>query len=249
MNNYEKELEHLIVAIIKKLNRNNKQELKKLINITKLEPDTLKVVISILMPSYEECQNLATEEFYNDAIQLITSSIYIARNPDLFEEKKCLEYAFKTTALIIASIKKDRKATEDLYVKSVKTNLTQAEYDKLQHLRKSLNYSSIAAFIRDAAIQALDVKPQQDNTFKQYFEETSKLSKAIRDIAENLDDKQSTNELHAQLKALKKQIDSTRKLAVDSHSSVTAKILAKKHLSARQLEILLKEKLEEEKNQ
>ncbi len=245
MNNNERDI---IVALTQKLTRNNKQQLNELIKKTSHDLNTLKILIPALMPSHDECKHFVCKKQFDNTVKVIAYAIYASHNTSDCK-KEYLEYFLDVIATVKSAMKKDRKATEDLYVKSVKTNLTQAEYDKLQHLRKSLNYSSIAAFVRDAAIQALDVKPQQDNEFRQYFEETSKLSKAIRDIAENLDDKKSNNKLAAQLKALKKQVDSTRKLAVDSHSSVTAKILAKKYLSARQLEILLKEKLEEEKNQ
>lgn len=245
MNNNERDI---IVALTQKLTRNNKQQLNELIKKTSHDLNTLKILIPALMPSHDECKHFVGQKQFDNTVKVIAYAIYASHNTSDCK-KEHLEYFLDVIATVKSAMKKERKATEDLFNKQVKTNFTESQHDKVKQAAKILNYSSIAAFVRDAAIQALDIKPRQDREFEHYFEETSKLSKAIRDIAENLDDKKSNNKLAAQLKALKKQVDSTRKLAVDSHSSVTAKILAKKYLSARQLEILLKEKLEEEKNQ
>lgn len=244
MNNIYKEI---IVALINELERTNKKKLIEIIKNKNHDLDTLKVLVPILMPPHCKCKHFVSEGNYNKALDYIAYAIYITQNPAECNSDGARKLAFELVSTIKSAMKKDRKATEDLYDKQVKTNFTTAQLDNVKQTAKSLN-CSVAAFVRDATLNALDIKPRQDREFEHYFEETSKLSKAIRDIAENLDDKKSNNKLAAQLKALKKQVDSTRKLAVDSHSSVTAKILAKKYLSARQLEILLKEKLEEEKN-
>lgn len=245
MNNNEKKI---IEKIIKKIERENKKQLIELINTPDLELNVLKALAASLLPPYFKCKSFVDVAGYQAVGINIGLCIHRKHNKALYSEDE-LDDALELLSVVESAFKEERKATKDLYNKQVKTNFTTAQFDKLQHLRKSLNYSSIAAFVRDAAIQALDVKPRQGNEFEHYFEETSKLSKAIRSIAENLDDKKATSKLSAQLKELKTLIDSTRKLAIDSHSSVTAMILARKYLSARQLEILWKEKLEEEKNQ
>jgi 6-phosphogluconate dehydrogenase len=246
MNNKDRDA---IVVVINKLQRNNKKTLSDLINKSSHNLNTLKVLVAALLPSQDECKHLVDETAYDKAAQNIAIAIYITHSPEKEHSKDSVNYAAEVIAVVKSAMKKDRKATEDLYVKSVKTNLTQAEYDKIQHLRKSLNYSSIAAFVRDAAIQALDVKPRQEIEFQQHFEETAKLSRSLRHISENLDDKDCLADLPLEINALKKEVDIARRMVVESHSSSTAKLLAERFLSARQLEIILKKKLEEEKNQ
>lgn len=244
MNNNDRDA---IVILINKLEGDNKETLNDLIKKSSHSADTIKALVSAIMPSHAKCKHLLSEDTYNYAVKLIAAAIYITHSKKE-HDAKIIEYVSEVIAVVKSAMKKERKATEDLFRKQVKTNFTESQHDKVKQGAKSLN-CSVAAFVRDAALNALDIKPRKDNEFEHYFEETSKLSKAIRNISENFDDKKATSKLSSQLKELKKLIDSTRKLAVDSHSSVTAKILAKKYLSARQLEILLKEKLEEEKNQ
>lgn len=246
MNNKDRDA---IVVVINKLQRNNKKTLDDLIKQSNHSADTIKVLVPAIMPSHNECKHLLSEDAYNDAVKLVATAIYITHSPKKEHSADSINYATEVIATVKSAMKKDRKATEDLYNKQVKTNFTTAQFDKLQHLRKSLNYSSIAAFVRDAAIQALDIKPRQDNEFQQHFEETAKLSRALRHIAENLDDKQCIEDLPSEINALKKEVDIARRMIVESHSSSTAKILAERFLSVRQLEIILKVKLEEEKNQ
>ncbi|HCG5283673.1 TPA: hypothetical protein NJZ47_005123 [Vibrio parahaemolyticus] len=236
----------IIAAITNELERENKNKLSEIIKNKKHDLDTLKVLVPVLMPPHSKCKHFVNEDNYNKAVDNIACAIYITQNPAECNSDDSRQLAFEIVATIKASMKKDRKATQDLYNKQVKTNFTTAQFDKLQHLRKSLNYSSIAAFVRDAAIQALDIKPRQDNEFQQHFEETAKLSRALRHIAENLDDKECIEALPSEISALKKDVDITRRMVVESHSSATAKILAEKFLSVRQLEIILKKKLEEE---
>jgi hypothetical protein len=247
MNNNEKTI---IEKIIKKIERENKNQLIELINTPDLELNVLKALAASLLPPYFKCKSFVDVAGYQALGINIGLCIHRKHNKALYSEDE-LDDALELLSVVESAFKEERKATKDLYNKQVKTNFTTAQFDKLQHLRKSLNYSSLAAFVRDAAIQALDVKPRQDVEFQHHFEETAKLSRALRHIAENLDGKQCIEDLPSEINALKKDVDITRRMVVESHSSSTAMLLAERFLSVRQLEIILKKKLkqEQEKNQ
>ncbi|MDF4377329.1 chromosome partitioning protein ParA, partial [Vibrio parahaemolyticus] len=110
------------------------------------------------------------------------------------------------------------------------------------------NYRSNAAFLRDVALNQVEPRPSNDEEHLKYFKETKDLSKALQVLAENIEDADSAEiaELSGCIKELEKVVDITRKLAIDSHSSATAKILAFKYLSSRQLDELCKQKILEE---
>ncbi|TOB99506.1 chromosome partitioning protein ParA, partial [Vibrio parahaemolyticus] len=67
---------------------------------------------------------------------------------------------------------KSRKEPADLQIKSVKTNLTEKEYQDLVKKQCIAGYSKLSAFTRDIINNAVKVKPIILEASKEFFTET-----------------------------------------------------------------------------
>ncbi|MCV5648343.1 hypothetical protein OFN55_37025, partial [Escherichia coli] len=82
---------------------------------------------------------------------------------------------------------KPRKEPGDLQIKSVKTNLTEKEYQELVKKQCMAGYSKLSAFTRDVINNAVKVKPIILEASKEFFTETSELSDQIKTIATDIE--------------------------------------------------------------
>ncbi|UPR50901.1 hypothetical protein ITG09_09205 [Vibrio cyclitrophicus] len=172
-----------------------------------------------------------------------TIAIYYTNNQKEANEE-CLSASREVIDAAKSAFKEERKARENLYVKAIKTNLTEEQFKYFTELMHS--YNSAAAFLRDVAINQLVVKPNNHEEFINYFRETKKLASLLEDIADDLEDVETQQQLSGIIKELIVSLNLVRKLALDSHSSATAIPIARKFLSAKQLKAIYLEKLEEE---
>lgn len=234
-------------SVVKNITRENKKELAELIESTTYNIDELRVIVPPLFPSFKKIPKEEKVKLsgFKNAIDNIALAIYYTQNP---EQTSRLDAYKEIIDVTVSAFKEERKARENLYNKAIKTNLTEEQYKHFQEIMHSYNYVSAAAFLRDVAINQLDVKPNNHDEFVSYFRETKKLANLLEDIADDLDDLNAQQNLSGIIKELIIALNNTRKLAIDSHSSATATSLARKHLSAKQLKALYLEKLEEEAN-
>ncbi|MEZ9426523.1 chromosome partitioning protein ParA [Vibrio lentus] len=242
-----------IKAVIKHTEAKNKKTLFGLIESTNHSYEELIYVVLPLLPSFSVV-NKAQEESKSEPITLkeyrnvsgsICSAIHTVNNQKQYTKDQ-VSFANEIIEITVSAFKEERKARENLYVKAIKTNLTEEQYKHFQELMRSYNYVSAAAFLRDVAINQLVVKPNNHEEFVSFFKETKKLANLLEDIADDLDDAETQQQLSGIIKELIISLSLIRKLALDSHSSATAIPIARKLLSAKQLKAIYLEKLEEE---
>lgn len=234
--------------VVKNITRASKKELEEIIKSTSLSKEELKVIVPSLLPPFTKDFGIAIAE-YKMTVETIAIAIYYTNNQKEANEE-CLSASREVIDAAKSAFKEERKARGNLYVKAIKTNLTEEQYKHFGELMHSYNYVSAAAFLRDVAINQIDVKPNNHQEFVSYFKETKKLANILEDIANDLEDGNSNKELTRIIRELISNISNTRKLAIDSHSSATATAtsLAKKYLSAKQLKALYLEALDKESN-
>ncbi|MCA0935793.1 chromosome partitioning protein ParA [Vibrio alginolyticus] len=237
----------IIKNVLKPITRKNKTELQEVINNDIYSLDDLKVIIPSLLPPYSELTCDIRPADYKILSDNIATSIAIKNNAEHYSDKR-LSDALKLLDIVQENFKEERKETKDLYDVPLKTHLTAEQHERFIANKKSYNYRSNAAFLRDVALNQVEPRPNNDEDYLKYFKETKELSKALQVFAEDIEDADSAKlaKLNKCIKELKKNVDSTRKLAIDSHSSATAKILALKYLSSHQLDELCKQKMFEE---
>ncbi|EGR2759500.1 chromosome partitioning protein ParA, partial [Vibrio parahaemolyticus] len=177
----------------------------------------------------------------------IVKSIYVKNNPGNYDENAVTDSHHILDA-VESGFKEERKETKDLYNIALKTHITAEQHERFIANKKSHNYRSNAAFLRDVALNQVEPRPNNDEAYSNYFKETKELSKTLQVLAEGLEDADSAEiaKLSKYIKELEKVVDVIRKLAIDSHSSATVKILALKYLSSRQLDEICKQKILEE---
>ncbi|MEZ8733481.1 chromosome partitioning protein ParA [Vibrio splendidus] len=233
-------------AVVKNITRASKKELEEIIKSTSLSKEELKVIVPSLLPPFTKDFGIAISD-YKMAVETIAIAIYYTNNQKEANEE-CLTASYEIIEAVISAFKEERKPRENLYIKAIKTNLTEEQFKYFTELMHSYNYKSAAAFLRDVAINQIDVKPNNHEEFVSYFRETKKLVSTLEDIADDLEDGNSNKELTRIIRELISNISNTRKLAIDSHSSATATSLAKKYLNAKQLKALYLEALDKESN-
>ncbi|EIV8508401.1 chromosome partitioning protein ParA [Vibrio alginolyticus] len=141
---------------------------------------------------------------------------------------------------------KSRKEPADLQIKSVKTNLTEKEYQDLVKKQCIAGYSKLSAFTRDIINNAVKVKPIILEASKEFFTETSALSDQIKTIANDIDNSKALtrDEIESTLivlAGLLREFQATRHLLVNSFTQEAAYEIAKQHLSEDKLVQVLKE--------
>ncbi|MEZ8297639.1 chromosome partitioning protein ParA, partial [Vibrio splendidus] len=228
-----------VVILFKKRSRSHP-------DYTSYSKEELKIIVPSYLPAFSKGFGIAITDY-----KMITENIAVATYCIHHKEESDEEGYANALGIIDtvkAAFKEERKARENLYVKAIKTNLTEEQYKHFKALMHSYNYNynSAAAFLRDVAINQLDVKPNNHDEFVSYFRETKKLANTLEDIADDIGDGNSNKELTRIIRELISNISNTRKLAIDSHSSATATSLAKKYLSAKQLKALYLEALDKE---
>lgn len=231
-------------AVVKNITRASKKELEEIIKSTPLSKEELKVIVPSLLPPFARDFGMAIAD-YKMTVETIAIAIYYTNNQKEANEE-CLTASYEIIEAVISAFKEERKARENLYIKAIKTNLTEEQFKYFTELMHSYNYKSSAAFLRDVAINQLVVKPNNHEEFISYFRETKKLAGLLEDIADDLEDAETQQQLSGIIKELIVSLNLVRKLALDSHSSATAIPIARRFLSAKQLKAIYLEKLEEE---
>ena len=242
----KEELDDAIREIVSNTKRENKDKLRSLIEKTDYSLEELQVVVPSLLPPFSNTSKL-TLSSHARFCNCILKSIYAKNNADSFNDDVVTE-SFRILDAVKNGFKEERKETKDLYNIALKTHITAEQHERFIANKKSYNYRSNAAFLRDVALNQVEPRPNNDEAYSNYFKETKELSKALQVLAEDLEDADSAEiaELSKCIKELEKIVDIIRKLAIDSHSSATAKVLALKYLSSRQLDEICKQKILEE---
>ncbi|EIO5094923.1 chromosome partitioning protein ParA [Vibrio parahaemolyticus] len=242
----KEELDDAIREIVSNTKRENKDKLRSLIEKTDYSLEELQVVVPSLLPPFSNTSKL-TLSSHARFCNCILKSIYAKNNADSFNDDVVTE-SLRILDAVKNGFKEERKETKDLYNIALKTHITAEQHERFIANKKSYNYRSNAAFLRDVALNQVEPRPNNDEAYSNYFKETKVLSKALQVLAEDLEDADSAEiaELSRGIKELEKIINIIRKLAIDSHSSATAKILALKYLSSRQLDEICKQKILEE---
>ncbi|HCH0915632.1 TPA: chromosome partitioning protein ParA [Vibrio parahaemolyticus] len=238
----KEELDDAIREIVSNTKRENKDKLRSLIEKTDYSLEELQVVV----PPFSNTSKL-TLSSHARFCNCILKSIYAKNNADSFNDDVVTE-SLRILDAVKNRFKEERKETKDLYNIALKTHITAEQHERFLANKKSYNYRSNAAFLRDVALNQVEPRPNNDEAYSNYFKETKELSKALQVLAEDLEDADSAEiaELSRGIKELEKIVNIIRKLAIDSHSSATAKILALKYLSSRQLDEICKQKILEE---
>ncbi|HHK8634077.1 TPA: chromosome partitioning protein ParA, partial [Vibrio parahaemolyticus] len=239
-------LDDAIREIVSNTKRENKDKLRSLIEKTDYSLEELQVVVPSLLPPFSNTSKL-TLSSHARFCNCILKSIYAKNNADSFNDDVVTE-SLRILDAVKNGFKEERKETKDLYNIALKTHITAEQHERFIANKKSYNYRSNAAFLRDVALNQVEPRPNNDEAYSNYFKETKELSKALQVLAEDLEDADSAEiaELSRGIKELEKIVNIIRKLAIDSHSSATAKILALKYLSSRQLDEICKQKILEE---
>ncbi|EHH1265230.1 chromosome partitioning protein ParA [Vibrio parahaemolyticus] len=242
----KEDLHAAIREIVIDTKRGNKDKLRALIEKTDYSLEELQVVVPSLLPPFSNTSKL-TLSSHARFCNCIVKSIYAKNNADSFNEDVVNE-SLNILNAVENGFKEERKETKDLCDVAIKTHVTKETKKRFTACRNSYNYRSDAAFLRDIISNQIEPRPNNDEAYLQYFKETKELSKALQVLAEDIEDADSAKiaKLSKCIKELKKSVDATRKLAIDSHSSATAKVLALKYLSSRQLDELCKQKILEE---
>ncbi|ELA9811805.1 TPA: chromosome partitioning protein ParA [Vibrio parahaemolyticus] len=242
----KEELDDAIREIVSNTKRENKDKLRSLIEKTDYSLEELQVVVPSLLPPFSNTSKL-TLSSHARFCNCILKSIYAKNNADSFNDDVVTE-SLRILDAVKNGFKEERKETKDLYNIALKTHITAEQHERFIANKKSYNYRSNAAFLRDVALNQVEPRPNNDEAYSNYFKETKELSKALQVLAEDLEDADSAEiaELSRGIKELEKIVNIIRKLAIDSHSSATAKILALKYLSSRQLDEICKQKILEE---
>ncbi|MDF4336200.1 chromosome partitioning protein ParA [Vibrio parahaemolyticus] len=172
-------------------------------------------------------------------------------NPLLETFRNASSDDFKAIEAALKQIKKEkyktRKEPEDLQVKSVKTNLTEKEYDALIEKQCAAGYSKLSAFTRDVINSVVKVKPVVLKPSEDFFSKSSTLTSHIEAIADHIEGGRelSKDEITATLMVLQgllREFQATRHLLVNSFTQETAYEVAKEHLSEELLYAILEEK-------
>lgn len=242
----KEDLNKIIREVVVNTKRENKDKLMALIEQTDYSLEELQFIVPSLLPQFSNTSKI-TFSSHAHFCNYIVKSIYVKNNADNFDEN-AVDDSRHILDAVENGFKEERKETKDLYGVAIKTHLTAEQHDRFIANKKSYSYRSNAAFLRDIALNQVEPRPNNDEAYLQYFKETKKLSKALQVLAEDIEDADSAEiaELSKCIKELEKIVDIIRKLAIDSHSSATAKILAFKYLSSRQLDEICKQKILEE---
>ncbi|MDV6253575.1 chromosome partitioning protein ParA [Vibrio sp. EA2] len=242
----KEDLNKIIREVVVNTKRENKDKLMALIEQTDYSLEELQFIVPSLLPQFSNTSKI-TFSSHAHFCNYIVKSIYVKNNADNFD-KNAVDDSRHILDAVENGFKEERKETKDLYGVAIKTHLTAEQHDRFIANKKSYSYRSNAAFLRDIALNQVEPRPNNDEAYLQYFKETKELSKALQVLAEDIEDADSAEiaELSKCIKELEKIVDIIRKLAIDSHSSATAKILAFKYLSSRQLDEICKQKILEE---
>lgn len=242
----KEDLNKIIREVVVNTKRENIDKLRALIEQTDYSLEELQFIVLSLLPQFSNTSKI-TFSSHAHFCNFIVKSIYVKNNPDNYDENAVAD-SHNILNAVENGFKEERKETEDLYNLAIKTHVTKETKRRFTACRNSYNYRSDAAFLRDIISNQIEPRPSNDEAYLQYFKETKELSKALQVLAEDIEDADSTKlaKLSKCIKELKKSVDATRKLAIDSHSSATAKVLALKYLSSRQLDEICKQKILEE---
>ncbi len=206
------------------------------------EIELITLLPSILPSPIDSGVNIAEQQRFVTALANALCVLQQAEdaNQDELTEAQALIRTVKV------NFKKPRKAEKDLYSRAVKTNLTEDEYQYLLGVMASYHYKSVSQFLRDIITQKLTVKPLKSEKITEYFHQT----KRIADLLESLinEDPLHNNDIAIQfgdaLHSLQQNLQTTRNLAIDSHNTQTAELLAMQYLDSMTLRKLYRNKLE-----
>ncbi|ELA9201519.1 chromosome partitioning protein ParA [Vibrio olivae] len=242
----KEDLNKIIREVVVNTKRENIDKLRALIEQTDYSLEELQFIVLSLLPQFSNTSKI-TFSSHAHFCNFIVKSIYVKNNPDNYDENAVAD-SHNILNAVENGFKEERKETEDLYNVAIKTHVTKETKRRFTACKNSYNYRSDAAFLRDIISNQIEPRPSNDEAYLQYFKETKELSKALQVLAEDIEDADSAKlaKLSKCIKELKKSVDATRKLAIDSHSSATAKVLALKYLSSRQLDEICKQKILEE---
>eukprot|EP01156_Anaeramoeba_ignava_P020817 Anaeramoba_ignava/c17273_g1_i1.p1 GENE.c17273_g1_i1~~c17273_g1_i1.p1 ORF type:complete len:251 (+),score=18.37 c17273_g1_i1:165-917(+) len=242
----KEDLNKIIREVVVNTKRENKDKLMTLIEQTDYSLEELQFIVPSLLPQFSNTSKI-TFSSHAHFCNFIVKSIYVKNNPDNYDENAVAD-SHNILDAVENGFKEERKETKDLYNIALKTHITAEQHERFIANKKSYNYRSNAAFLRDVALNQVEPRPNNSEAYLQYFKETKELSKALQVLAEDLEDADSAeiDKLSKCIKELEKIVDVIRKLAIDSHSSATAKVLALKYLSSRQLDEICKQKILEE---
>ncbi|WP_162046511.1 chromosome segregation ATPase [Vibrio taketomensis] len=207
--------------------------------------DEIQLELASLLPSPAETSIQIEEHRY--FLTFLTRCISIKSHNDKHSDLD-VQAACYWIDLFMNSFKVPRKHTTDLYVKSIKTSLTEDQYFHFIEVMHSYRYSLTSAFLRDLITHQLDVKPSQSAEIQVYLEKTKALADDLSLIVEecNLVVGERPQRLSTIINELIDNLLKTRNLAVDAHNSQTARHLAEKYLDSQCLYTLYLDKLAQE---
>lgn len=236
---------HAVTAtVIRCTSRKNKQLLNNLIEGHTYSKTELCTLLPSILPTPMDSEITLSEQ--QALVTALTNAFFI------YQHSKCTssdEY-FKAQSLIRtvkSNFKKQRKTDKELYRKAVKVNLTESEYRYLHEVKDSYNYKTASHFLRDVITNKLTVKPKQCPEIAEYFKATKQLSNTLESLTEQaylLDDPSFQIQVIKALATLKDNLYETRNIAIDSHNTHTAELLAMQFLDSHSLRELYRNKLE-----
>lgn len=233
-------------TVIRCTSRKHKQILSAFIESHNYSAEELTTLLAGLLPSpIESGVAIASHQTF---ISELSHALYLHQHPNDADKNELMN-ARKLIRIVQTNFKKQRKRDKELYCKAVKTNLTESEYQQLLQTMESYHYKSASRFLRDVITHTLTVKPQQNESISEYFQQTKRIANVMESLIEQdnpLYDHEIAHQLGDALYELKQNLQLIRNLAIDAHNSQTAELLAMQFLDSRALRELYRRKLEQE---
>ncbi|MGH1608966.1 chromosome partitioning protein ParA [Vibrio parahaemolyticus] len=177
----KEELDDAIREIVSNTKRENKDKLRSLIEKTDYSLEELQVVVPSLLPPFSNTSKL-TLSSHARFCNCILKSIYAKNNADSLNDDVVTK-SLRILDAVKNGFKEERKETKDLYNIALKTHITAEQHERFIANKKSYNYRSNAAFLRDVALNQVEPRPNNDEAYSNYFKETKELSKAMQVLA------------------------------------------------------------------
>lgn len=185
----KEDLHAAIREIVFDTKRGNKDKIRALIEKTDCSLEELQVVVPSLLPQFSNTSKL-TLSSHASFCNCIVKSIYAKNNADSFNDDVVTE-SLNILNAVENGFKEERKENKDLYNIALKTHITAEQHERFLANKKSHNYRSNAAFLRDIALNQVEPRPNNDEAYSNYFKETKELSKALQVLSEDIEDADS----------------------------------------------------------
>ncbi|NMT51314.1 chromosome partitioning protein ParA, partial [Vibrio parahaemolyticus] len=159
----KEDLNKIIREIVVNTKRENIDKLRALIEKTDYSLEELQVVVPSLLPQFSSTSKI-TLSSHARFCNCIVKSIYAKNNADSFNDDAVTE-SLRILDAVENGFKEERKKTKDLYNIALKTHITVEQYKRFITSKKSHNYRSNAAFLRDVALNQVEPRPNNDEDY------------------------------------------------------------------------------------